>query len=512
MGVTSGADETPMPTYLTKREGTYYFRRVIPKELQSVIGKTAFVWSLKTKNLAEAKKLRNRDAIKTDTDLERAAASLRPVQATSAPIPPDRQQFDGALIQRDAARIAASFRRYLQQAAVENRLVEARREVADTLSLHRDNLATGFLIDQIDLAQSEAYSLALQSVLNPEAAPILPPLADARPSPNAIQLKDVVGLWAKAKSPTAKSVRMWTRTVDDFAVVGGDKPIDQITKRDVIGFVDQLSASGKSPATIDNRLNQLRALFRFAASRDLIAADPTQGVQPPPAKSVEKARHPWSVEAMNSLFAGPVHRELIVPEGGKGAAAYFLPLLALFTGARLNELGQLRPKDVVEERFNDPDGNTQVCWVMRFVEDKAEGLKLKTPSSARRIPVHPELQRLGLIRLVEQAKARGDKRLFPKLEADAFGTVTASWGKWFGRYNRLYGTPDPKVTFHSFRHNFKDICRAVGASEDVHDAITGHTDGRVARKYGGLDYPLGPMVKVMDSYKVHGLVLPDPFM
>lgn len=44
-------------SYLTKRGSTYYFRRVIPQELQPVMGRREFMLSLRTKDREDAKRL-----------------------------------------------------------------------------------------------------------------------------------------------------------------------------------------------------------------------------------------------------------------------------------------------------------------------------------------------------------------------------------------------------------------------------------------------------------------------
>ena len=41
--------------------------------------------------------------------------------------------------------------------------------------------------------------------------------------------------------------------------------------------------------------------------------------------------------------------------------------------------------------------------------------------------------------------------------------------------------------FHSFRHGFKDALRRAGVSEDLNDALTGHSGGGVGRSYGAKD-------------------------
>jgi hypothetical protein len=37
---------------------------------------------------------------------------------------------------------------------------------------------------------------------------------------------------------------------------------------------------------------------------------------------------------------------------------------------------------------------------------------------------------------------------------------------------------------HSFRHRFKDMCRDAEIHKEVHDALTGHTEGDVGALYG----------------------------
>ena len=50
---------------------------------------------------------------------------------------------------------------------------------------------------------------------------------------------------------------------------------------------------------------------------------------------------------------------------------------------------------------------------------------------------------------------------------------------------RALGVTDPELSpNHSWRHTFKRIAEAVGITEKVHDAITGHTPATEGRKYG----------------------------
>lgn len=70
-----------MSLYLLKRSSIYYFRRAIPSELQATLGRTEFVFSLKTKDMAEAKRRRTTAIAASDEAL--ATASLNGAGAVS---------------------------------------------------------------------------------------------------------------------------------------------------------------------------------------------------------------------------------------------------------------------------------------------------------------------------------------------------------------------------------------------------------------------------------------------
>src|SRR3546814_6900576 len=71
-------------------------------------------------------------------------------------------------------------------------------------------------------------------------------------------------------------------------------------------------------------------------------------------------------------------------------------------GLRRGEIAQLAPQDVKE---------IEKVWVMRV-----RGERLKTINAHRTIPVHPELQRLGVLRFVEQQRQAGTGFRFPLQE------------------------------------------------------------------------------------------------
>ncbi len=108
---------------------------------------------------------------------------------------------------------------------------------------------------------------------------------------------------------------------------------------------------------------------------------------------------------------------------------------------------------------------------------------LKTKGSHRLVVIHQDLIDLGFIEYVEGLPACG--RLFPAPKPNPTGWYGHNFGKRWGVYLREVAELETPVSpSHSFRHSFKTMCREAGIPEEIHDAITGHDDGSVSRRYG----------------------------
>ena len=195
------------------------------------------------------------------------------------------------------------------------------------------------------------------------------------------------------------------------------------------------------------------------------------------------------------LFAAPVFTQHEYPEGGRGPAAYWLPLLAMFNGARQAELAGLTVADVQQE----PVTSTLLLYI---ITQASRGKKLKTKASQRVVPIHDELVRLGFLRFVEDVRKRdGEKAfLFPLIGLDKGRAGMKAWSKWFGGYLRAQGVTDTAKVFHSFRHGFKDALRRGEVSQEIHDALTGHAqNSTVSGGYGAKEMLARFGVKVLKN-------------
>jgi integrase len=240
-----------------------------------------------------------------------------------------------------------------------------------------------------------------------------------------------------------------------------------------------------SPATVNKWLTCLQAILNWARENGTIPdeiawADPVSNMRLP---EVKPNRQPWEPNELSLLFHSPVFTQALRPIGGKGEAAFWLPLLALYSGSRLSELAPLAVDDIkIDTALGVP--------FLTVIEDATVGRNVKTDTSIRAVPLHSELLRIGFMDFVEHAREKGGSsgRLFPEIERGPKGTFGEVWSKWFGRYKRSLGINNENSVFHSFRHGFKDALRAAQVSEDINDALTGHAGGnRVARGYGWKD-------------------------
>ena len=312
-------------------------------------------------------------------------------------------------------------------------------------------------------------------------------------------LKQVFEKYVQELEPKAKTAQDYGVSIERFLEVLGvqDVALSAVTTAHVRAFKDALmqlpsrrsrqlqsktvpeiiaATKGKdiarlSPKTInDKALAALRAVFGYALRNGHCDHNPATGIKVEVSlrkKQSGSDRQPYSIEDMNKIFRFPVYTEGHRPQGGRGEAAYWLPLLGAFTGARLEELGLTTKEDIKRDRGVD------------YI-DLTERDETKNEGSKRRIPIHPELKALGFMEFVKGIKSG---RLFPEVTSNQ-DKQTASWSQWWGRYARKHGGFDSTKVFHSFRHTAKDGFREGDVPADLRDELMGHAPRTVGESYG----------------------------
>ncbi len=183
-------------------------------------------------------------------------------------------------------------------------------------------------------------------------------------------------------------------------------------------------------------------------------------------------RRPFRVEVLNRIFRTSVYASPFrIPAGGKMWAAWWLPLFSLFTGVRVEELGQALVGDVRLKHGIDTIEVTTVEDEDSGTESHAK--RLKSPAARRRLPLHATLIRLGFLDYVAFLRASGATRLFPQLDENR-GRYTKNWSRWWGRWLGKLGMTDPSLAFHSFRHSFTAELRRLKCPASVMKELLGH--------------------------------------
>ncbi len=343
-----------------------------------------------------------------------------------------------------------------------------------------------------------------------------PQVADARllVRPSGVLASVARGDWISEKGRStwvAKTKHEHSVWSQHFLDLVGDRPVGSYGKADGRAFklalqklppnwVKQCELRGLSfreatekaadlglPPMSDTNINKIigfvAAFWNWAAENyDEVTGNPFERLKIKVRGSARDDRDPFSSEQLATIFKAPVYTgclsdrrwahqgDLVLRDFGR----FWVPLISLFSGARLGEVIQLRLEDIRRD-----------AGVLHFsLVDEGEDQRLKTTTSRRRIPVHPQLLELGFGQLVEQRRSEKAVRLFPELPMGEDGYYSSPFSKYFGRFLKVSGAAAPKTSFHSFRHNFEDACRNVDVPFEVMNTLQGHGESGMAKRYG----------------------------
>jgi integrase len=517
-----GKNRMQSQTRLVRRGAVYYFRARVPADLADVLRKREIIESLKTKDKKDAEarvrvrsvqldkefeQLRRERAVPPKTSITDEEITRIVAKATSVRLGADEEGRVLGLSDEEFARLLA----WLEEAEAATTSAVARGLFTDEFHAQVEDWLWGHGYDltrdsegyrRFAFAFAKAQARINQQVrARNRGEPVDTPPAPPEAGREGGSMDDLADYWKKQKNPRTKTWKEAESILRRFAEVNGLLAPSAVQRKHVVAFRDALVDKGRAPGTVKKLLGLLSGMFQVAVE------DEQYGVQTNPVRDVKvrgqvgeaKPRKAFSVDDLRAIFSSPVFVAGKRPKAGAGDATFWLPLLGLYTGARLNEIGQIRVADVRTE-----DGISFIHFT-----DEGEGMQLKAGRKSRkRVPLHRELIRLGFLNFVEDARRAGRPRLFEDLRPDSHGHLTGRWSKWFGRYLTSVGIVDPGKDFHSFRHTFKHYARVAGIPEDQHDALTGHANASVSRTYGGAEgFPLGPLANAISRLEFKGLDL-----
>ena len=322
------------------------------------------------------------------------------------------------------------------------------------------------------------------------------------PRPDALTLRQVYQRWLASKRASKDTAAACLRAVilcEDC--LGGDLDVRALTRAQGDTFRSWLLLMGATSKTSRDRFTWVKSLLKYA-TRDLEALprSPWEGLDI--AQKVTARRRPWTPQELSTLFGQPLFTRYELPGETKAGrdAAYWIPLIGLYTGARVGELAQLRVSDV----------KTEGPVAFLSISDDGDNQQVKTDSSVRTIPIHAELIRLGLLDYVRIVQRSGATVLWPDLKFRD-GKPGGYFSAWFGTFRRTTGLVESCPDFHCFRHSVRTAMSQAGIDHKVQDQVTGHkTQGSVGtRVYQHVTD--AELVKAIASLNFPGMALPRVF-
>lgn len=319
-----------------------------------------------------------------------------------------------------------------------------------------------------------------------------------------LTLRDVFELWkGKNETPAAKSIHIALRVVEAFEEVTGNPPLQRLTWKEGLKLRDHYLASGKAPSTTKNLLGWVSTLLRYEMSEGRrIQADPWASIKVEKSDEAVTVRKATRAGELASLFSLPLFQQYDLPKAKNAGrdAAYWVPVLGVYTGARITELAQLLVADVFVKAG---------LWRIAFRVTFPEWQSLKNKPSWREVPLHPELIRLGFLDYCKAMREAGHERLFPLVQVSDTNNAGGGLSKWFSEVKTAAGW-GKEHTFHSFRHGVETTLKRAKEPKSHIDRYTGHAGDSVAdRDYTHLEPE--DLVETVEKVRPDGFTLSRVF-
>lgn len=541
--------------HLVNRSGVWTYRRRVPTHLVEKVGKREVKKSLGTKDKAEAKRLATVEDLRFDAwtaSLEAGVAATEGKASTPWTVTTDD------LIDHARAYVAdENARRAKRLIADPPETDEERRNLIDTVAGEQEELTAperSPLVNEVaatiaaragvgdqrpaallgiaaralgELARMQSDRLVGDYTATHHDVLFAPQAADAKPKTSVAALcgqfitevredHRLNGISTQRTEQVATSLDYLKEAIgpatrvaeiDDDVVqklrstiartpANRNKVYPGLTLEQQIERGEKEGRSSLAHLTQRGHLETFRNLMKFAVRKKLLPSNPAEDVKPLLKETVplDEKRFPFRLDQIKAFFEGSFYHSC-----APGAPTpytkpdrewrYWLPLIMLFTGARPNEVCQLFVEDIRRTEMG--------TWYFDLI-DESETQSRKNGASRRRVPIHPELVRLGFLDFVVERRkkiAKNGPRLFHELKAKPERPTNFAWypGK---RFNEVFLeqeiTVDPRQAFYSIRHSVRDAHRRIKTGDEALLALGGWTPpaGKaVSSNYGDINNP-----------------------
>ncbi|WP_442579129.1 hypothetical protein ACSBOB_26980 [Mesorhizobium sp. ASY16-5R] len=520
---------------LLNRDGRYFARLVIPKELRPFMdGKTELRTPLGADYRTALKVLPGAvAALQHNIALgERRAveAGERKVTVGRYPLAPDQialRSYQDRLAQDEVARntapawasmyiddsLVAQLRRGIagqlhddELAELVEHRIQRFREIGNTTAEHGTD-EWRMLARALCVSEYEALArVAERNEGDFTGQPAHPIITNATLPADELPPVSLTGLLADyiaAKRRVGKgrgAEKRWAPVFVDLKKFIKHDDARRLTDDNLIAWRDERMKTLSAKTVADVYLASVRTVLSWAVANKRLATNVAKDVRQEKAKKVRTREQGFTLpEAIMVLRAARDYQPKITDNPANNelpqttAAKRWAPILCAFSGARITEITQLRKEDIRRE------GDT---YVMRVTADagtvKAGGY--------RDVPMHQQLIDLGLLDFVN-ASAAGP--LFYRAgkgrdSVKASRTVSGRVSDWL---RSLGVIPEGVQPNHGWRHRFKTLATEIGIADRVADAIQGHAGRTAGDNYG--DVTIAARKKAINRMPTYDLSSPS---
>lgn len=227
-----------------------------------------------------------------------------------------------------------------------------------------------------------------------------------------------------------------------------------------------------SAGTVKDTLTLWQAFFEWAIDSGRYAGDnPIKKIPRPSVSNNQGGAEAFEADELQKIFQPEIFAIMKRPH------QYWAPLLALFTGARSNEIAQLRLSD-----FKTVSG----IRCIQIEHDPEDGTQLKNDDSNRKLPLHQTLWDIGLQDYLDDLAEIGADRLFPHLPADKNGKREKYLSRDFNE--NLLGKLGMRQARVKVFHSFRDTLASMMSEASVHETYISDWLGHARQGVGPKHY------------------------
>ena len=287
--------------------------------------------------------------------------------------------------------------------------------------------------------------------------------------------------YAAAQGISAGVRREWRTAIQRLIEFLGHDDAGALTAANLRDWRDALllekTAKGtlRTARTVRNKyLTPIKAALNWAVEEQRIAANVATDVKVRVMKPEKLREKSYTEEEACTILKAARVEASDRHSAPSARARRWVPWLCAYSGARVNEITQLRREDIRKE---------EGVWTMRITPEAGNVKNRK----ARTVPLHAHLIEQGFIQMVEGLEAGPmfydvTKRHAGNEESRQHKKVGERLAAWVRNTVKI---TDPNIApNHAFRDTFKTRAMEVGIQERVADAIEGHAPASVGQTYG----------------------------